>query len=117
MSYVECKIMAFLVLESCHIYIVLFVDQVCHCYEIGVQKCLCIFNVNFIFLNSIIICFICKGTADCDKCSRILDQVCGDDGQSWPNQCEAECRHISVQCRGPCPCSEPGMYSGFHNLK
>ena len=30
--------------------------------------------------------------------------VCGANSVTYPNKCEAECRNMSVKCKGSCPC-------------
>ncbi len=39
-------------------------------------------------------------------CIEIFDPVCGQDGQTYPNECRLECNHQMVQCKGECPCNQ-----------
>ncbi|TRY70820.1 hypothetical protein TCAL_13173 [Tigriopus californicus] len=41
--------------------------------------------------------------ADCD-CGQLYQPVCGQNEQTYPNACEAECNKESLQCEGTCPC-------------
>ena len=38
-------------------------------------------------------------------CPRIYMPVCGEDGETYPNTCNADCAGTEVQCDGKCPCS------------
>jgi hypothetical protein len=35
-------------------------------------------------------------------CPRILDPVCGADGRTYPNACEARCAHVAIVHKGSC---------------
>ena len=41
-------------------------------------------------------------------CPRIYMPVCGEDGETYPNTCNADCAGTEVQCDGKCPCSTDG---------
>ena len=44
----------------------------------------------------------CLGpTGDDDACTFLFDPVCGDDGVTYPNDCEA-CREVNQFTRGTC---------------
>jgi hypothetical protein len=50
----------------------------------------------------------CEGCA----CSGIFVPVCGEDGNTWANACEAECADIEIAGVGPCPRFECGGPEG-----
>jgi coxsackievirus/adenovirus receptor len=39
---------------------------------------------------------------DC-LCPKIFQPVCGEDGQTYGNSCEAECSGVKVKSEGDCP--------------
>lgn len=39
---------------------------------------------------------------DC-VCSKLLEPVCGSDGNTYGNRCLAECNQVSITSEGPCP--------------
>ncbi|MBD3280913.1 hypothetical protein GF389_05330 [Candidatus Dojkabacteria bacterium] len=39
-----------------------------------------------------------------EGCYDLIDKVCGDDGVTYKNECEAQARGVAVQCSGNCPC-------------
>merc|ERR1711962_1559398 len=39
-------------------------------------------------------------------CTRILDPVCGENGRSYGNPCQAQCDATKVKCFGSCPCDK-----------
>ena len=56
-------------------------------------------------INSIVLLLIIFiGIIQADECTCInsLNQVCGDDGFTYPNRCVAECFDIKVDYLGPC---------------
>ena len=40
----------------------------------------------------------------CRPCPKILAPVCGRDGETYSNACEAKCKETKVECDGECPC-------------
>jgi len=50
----------------------------------------------------------CEGCA----CPRIFVPVCGEDGNTWPNACEAQCADVEIASVGPCPRFECGGPEG-----
>ncbi len=42
------------------------------------------------------------------KCPKLARPVCGADGKTYPNSCEARCAHVRVLCQGKCPCGGGG---------
>merc|ERR1712133_231968 len=41
------------------------------------------------------------------KCPRGQRQVCGKDGNTYFNDCQARCGNADIQCYGGCPCRGP----------
>lgn len=38
------------------------------------------------------------------ECDDDVDEVCGDDGETYSNRCHAKCFRVGVKCKGRCPC-------------
>ncbi|TRY70821.1 hypothetical protein TCAL_13174, partial [Tigriopus californicus] len=50
------------------------------------------------------------GGAACE-CGELYQPVCGQNGQTYSNACDAECNQTGLQCEGECPCQ--GFPSNF----
>ena len=56
---------------------------------------------------------ICILTADDDKCPNVTVEVCGRDGKTYLNDCEARYHGAEINCDGKCPCPEKGELDGL----
>eukprot|EP00095_Tigriopus_kingsejongensis_P004435 maker-scaffold227_size249015-snap-gene-0.14 protein:Tk04435 transcript:maker-scaffold227_size249015-snap-gene-0.14-mRNA-1 annotation:"upf0464 protein c15orf44" len=44
-------------------------------------------------------------TPDVCPCPAVYRPICGNDGNDYGNDCQAECKGIAVSCEGICPCT------------
>jgi len=44
----------------------------------------------------------CECVPESCLCPSVFEPVCGEDGQSYGNECEAECRQVEIQYEGEC---------------
>ena len=44
-------------------------------------------------------------------CNRMYSPVCGDNGQTFSNDCLAGCAKVQIKCVGECPCTYQGGQS------
>lgn len=40
------------------------------------------------------------------RCSPTTSAVCGTNGKTYSNSCAARCQHITIACKGSCPCQK-----------
>ena len=57
----------------------------------------------------------CEGECPCNtdpcNCGYDWNPVCGVDGVTYENPCEAKCKYVKEECAGECPCCNcPGNY-------
>ena len=60
--------------------------------------------------------FVVLNFLECE-CPRILDPVCGVDGVTYPNKCEASCTSVKLQCEDECDkCCPQGYVLAMNGL-
>ena len=69
--------------------------------------------IDWLILLHLSLACICILTGDDDKCPNVTVEVCGRDGKTYLNDCEARYHGAEINCDGKCPCPEKGELDGL----